>query len=98
MRDQCIPGSSPGACCPMSDPKKASYSNEELVDAVERIRKLNGQPPVHYRGNRGHTMVFRDDNKKEIYYSVGQIVHFIEQVRALDGFTAEAIRLPITKH
>ena len=62
-----------------------SYSNELLIDTVAKIRQINGEPPVEFRGMQGKSLVFRDENKKKIYYSVADVVNFIEQVNRLDA-------------
>ena len=61
-----------------------SYPNEDLIDAVDRIRLLNGEEPISYRGNEGPVLVFQNSKRKKIYYSVPTIIKFIEDAKTLD--------------
>ena len=62
-----------------------SYSNDELLDAVEKIRRLNGEEPVSFRGiERKTVLVFQNSKRQKIYYSVATIVQFIEDCKTLD--------------
>lgn len=62
------------------------YSNDDLIDAVDRIRSLNGEEPVTYRGiKKKFYLTFRTADKTEIYYKVQDVIKFIDGVRKLES-------------
>ena len=62
-----------------------SFSNDQLIDAVDRIRLLNGEEPVTFRGIKNKTVLeFQTARRKKIYYKVEDIIKFLDGVQALD--------------
>jgi hypothetical protein len=62
-----------------------SYSNDDLIDAVDRIRLLRGEEPLSYRGmEKKYYMVFVNAERKKLYYKIQDIMKFLDDVDALD--------------
>ena len=65
--------------------KPRSYTNDDILEAVDRIRTLNGQEPLMFRGYKDKYMLeFQDLKKKKTYYDVRVIMKFIDDVDKLE--------------
>jgi len=71
------------------------YSNDTLIDTVDHIRELNGQKPVTFRGIRKKTVLaFRTQDKTEVFYSAGELINFLDNVKEIDPELYERLTNP----
>lgn len=65
--------------------KPRSYSNDDILGAVEKIRMLNGQDPIMFRGYKDKFFLeFQDMKKKKVYYDVRVIMKFIDDLDRME--------------
>lgn len=65
--------------------KPRSYSNDDILGAVEKIRMLNGQEPIMFRGYKDKFFLeFQNAKKKKVYYDVRVIMKFIDNLDKME--------------